>query len=71
MSYLKLILAASVVLFSLNTFAAITSVRGYTTGRGTVVAPYYRTSPNGTTKDNWSTKGNINPTNGKPGYKNN
>ena len=45
-------------------------VRGYykpSTGR--YVMPYYRTSPNRTKWDNWSTKGNINPFTGKKGYK--
>ncbi len=44
-------------------------VRGYTTKNGTYVAPYYRSSPNGTTLDNYSTKGNTNPYTGQPGYK--
>jgi len=46
-------------------------VRGYyrrTTGH--YVMPHYRTSPNKTKWDNWSTKGNINPFTGKKGYKN-
>jgi hypothetical protein len=46
-------------------------VRGYykpSTGR--YVMPSYRTSPNRTKIDNWSTKGNYNPYTGKKGYKN-
>jgi len=31
---------------------------------------HYRTNPNPTTRDNWSTKGNVNPFTGKPGTKN-
>jgi len=34
-------------------------VHGYTRKDGTYVAPYMRSSPNGTTIDNYSTKGNI------------
>jgi len=54
----------SLILFSgLITFAEARSirVRGYykpSTGR--YVMPYYRTSPNRTKWDNWSTKGNTN-----------
>jgi hypothetical protein len=34
---------------------------------GTFVAPHRRSVPNGTTRDNWSTKGNVNPYTGKKG----
>src|SRR6185369_9818281 len=36
---------------------------------GTYTAPYRRTTPNGTEKDNYSTKGNMNPYSGKKGTK--
>jgi hypothetical protein len=42
-------------------------VSGYTKSNGTHVAPYYRSSPNGSFSDNWSTKGNFNPHTGKEG----
>lgn|SRR5690349_8096805 len=45
-------------------------VRGYVNKNGTYVAPYYRSSPNGTKLDNYSTKGNYNPYTGQPGTKN-
>ncbi len=45
------------------------SVRGYTTRRGTVVAPHWRSVRDATRRNNWSTKGNINPETGKPGTK--
>ena len=45
------------------------SVRGYTTSRGTYVAPHRATNPNRTKLDNWSTKGNVNPYTGKAGTK--
>lgn len=45
------------------------SVRGYTTKKGTVVAPSHRTAPDSTKSNNWSTKGNVNPYTGKPGTK--
>jgi hypothetical protein len=44
-------------------------VKGYTRKNGTKVAPSYRTAPNGTEKDNYSTKGNVNPHTGKAGTK--
>ncbi len=45
------------------------TVRGYTRRNGTVVAPYHATNRNGTKRDNFSTKGNVNPYTGKPGTK--
>ena len=48
---------------------AATRVRGYykpSTGR--YIMPHYRTSPNSTRWDNYSTKGNYNPYTGKKGY---
>ena len=44
-------------------------VPGYTRKNGTRVQPYHRTSPNSTQRDNFSTKGNINPYTGKRGTK--
>jgi hypothetical protein len=44
-------------------------VKGHTTKNGTDVPPHDRTAPNHTKKDNWSTKGNVNPETGKPGTK--
>jgi len=44
-------------------------VHGYTRKNGTVVRPYTRTAENGTQRDNFSTKGNINPYTGKRGTK--
>ena len=46
-----------------------TNVSGYTKKDGTVVAPYQRTTPNGTQRDNWSSKPNYNPNTGKEGTK--
>ena len=44
-------------------------VQGYTKSDGTYVQGHYRSSPNGTTSDNYSTKGNINPYTGDYGTK--
>lgn len=44
-------------------------VSGHTRKDGTYVAPHYRSAPNSTKADNWSTKGNVNPYTGKAGTK--
>ena len=44
-------------------------VHGYTKKDGTVVQPYTRTHENSTQKDNFSSKGNVNPYTGKVGTK--
>lgn len=43
-------------------------VSGYYRKDGTYVQPYFRTAPNSTNRDNFSTKGNTNPYTGKPGW---
>ena len=43
-------------------------VNGYYRSNGTYVQPYFRTAPNSTNRDNFSTKGNVNPYTGKPGW---
>lgn len=45
------------------------SVRGHTTKKGTYVKPTRATNPNSTRKDNYSQKGNVNPSSGKKGTK--
>lgn len=43
------------------------SVNGYFRSNGAYVAPHYRTSPNSTIFDNYSTQYNINPYTGRVG----
>ncbi len=43
-------------------------VKGHYRSDGTYVQPHYRTAPNSTNRDNFSTRPNINPYTGKPGY---
>jgi hypothetical protein len=43
------------------------AVRGYTKRNGTYVAPYRATKPDRTQRNNYSTKGNLNPYTGKRG----
>ena len=52
-----------------NHVDAATRVRGYTTKRGTYVAPHYRSNSNSRKYDNYSSRGNYNPYTGKKGYK--
>ena len=47
----------------------VTNVHGYTKKNGTYIAPHHRTSPNGTQRDNWTSKPNRNPYTGKNGSK--
>lgn len=74
---MKKILIALVVVAGLfgsiaanNTAEAASRVKGYykpSTGR--YVMPHYKSSPNKSKFDNYSTKGNYNPYTGKKGYK--
>lgn len=68
----KLILAIllSIFCFLTSIANADVAVNGYYRSNGTYVQPHYRSDPNGTPNDNWSTKGNVNPYTGQPGYKN-
>jgi len=40
-------------------------VKGYINKHGVYVESHRKTNPNKTQRDNWSTKGHINPSNGK------
>lgn len=49
---------------------AASRTRGYYKPKsGTYVQPHYRSSPNRSKLDNWSSRGNINPYSGKVGTK--
>lgn len=43
-------------------------VNGYYRKDGTYVLGHYKTTPNNTNRDNFSTKGNVNPYTGQPGW---
>ena len=66
---MKIILTAFLLCISALLCAADVSVKGYHRKNGTYVAPHVRSSPNGTSSDNWSAKGNVNPYTGKAGTK--
>jgi len=44
-------------------------VQGYYKKDGTYVKPHWRSAPNSTRADNFSTRGNVNPYTGEPGTK--
>lgn len=67
--FLVIALLVGVLSFSASADARTTRVRGYykpSTGR--YVTPHYKTTPNRSKFDNFSTKGNYNPYTGKKGY---
>jgi hypothetical protein len=55
--------------FSVDRAEAAVRSRGYFKSSGTYVQPYYRSSPNRSVFDNYSTKGNYNPYTGRIGTK--
>lgn len=57
-----------IVLFAAAFGASAEWVNGYIKADGTYVPGYHRSTPNATTLDNYSTKGNTNPYTGQPGY---
>ena len=66
--FLVLVLFIGLLSFYASAEAKTVRVKGYyKPGTGTYVAPSYRTSPNKTKLDNYSTKGNYNPYSGKKG----
>ena len=57
------------MLFTLSVFAKDVYVNGYTRSNGTYVQPHYRSAPDHSRSNNWSTQGNYNPYTGQPGTK--
>jgi hypothetical protein len=52
---------------SFHVYGGDVYVEGYYRADGTYVAPHYRSGPNHTKLDNWTTKGNVNPYTGEDG----
>jgi hypothetical protein len=65
----KSIAAVFLIALASSAFAQV-HVNGYMKSNGTYVQPHMRSSPNSTTLDNYSTKGNVNPYTGQAGTKN-
>lgn len=64
----KLVLSASITLVSLLSYAQQTVyVKSYVKSNGTFVQTHFRTAPNHTVWDNWSTYPNVNPYTGEIG----
>lgn len=66
MKNLFVVVAIALTLISVSAFAD-TSVKGYYKKNGTYVAPHYRSSPDKSYNNNWSTSPNRNPYTGKQG----
>ena len=68
----KIIIASALSVLVLGSFVNVAEARtvrvnsGFRSN-GTYVAPHYRTSPDRSRLNNWSTKGNYNPYTGKSG----
>ncbi|PPK77291.1 hypothetical protein B0F87_102403 [Methylobacter tundripaludum] len=63
---MKKIIALIIVLFA-NAVVADEYVNGYIRSNGTYVEPHYRSSPDSSTYNNYSTQGNTNPYTGTQG----
>lgn len=63
-------LLVAFALIGIQQTSADVHVDGYTTKYGTYVPEHVRSDPDGNPNNNWSTRGNVNPYTGKPGYKN-
>lgn len=68
-NFLALSFLLLMVLFSIEVYAD-TWVNGYMKSNGTYVSGHYRSDPDSTTDNNWSTRGNVNPYTGKIGTRN-
>lgn len=66
----KIVAFAALVVLASSPAVAQVYVQGHVRSDGTYVQPHWRSSPNSTTSDNWSTKGNVNPYTGEEGTRN-
>ncbi|GAD81053.1 hypothetical protein [Vibrio ezurae] len=65
---LRYIILFGLTIFSCFVLAKDVYVNGYTRSDGTQVKGHYRTAPDATVNNNYSTEGNINPHTGKKGW---
>ena len=63
---MKTFFTIAFLLFAVSASADV-YVQGYTRDNGTYVPPHYRSDPNSSVMDNWSTQGNTNPHTGERG----
>jgi hypothetical protein len=66
----KTLIALALFATSIVGALAQTHVNGYYRTDGTYVQPHWRSSPNNTAYDNWSTRGSMNPYTGQVGTRN-
>ena len=64
------VLIAAVIACTIGTASAQVYVNPYVIRDGTYVEGHYRTAPNTTKVDNYSSQGNVNPFTGQQGYVN-
>jgi hypothetical protein len=69
MKKISLLLFSMMLMLSFLSVSASAKERvsGYHKKNGTYVQPHYRSSPNSSKLDNWSSSGNYNPYTGKKG----
>lgn len=68
----KLVILFVLALMTVSSICfADTYVNGYHRSNGTYVQGYHRSDPNGTTSDNYSHEGNVNPYTGARGHNRN
>ena len=68
--WLMVVICAFMLIGYLGTAMADVHVRGYYRSNGAYVAPHYRSDPDGSRANNWSTYGNVNPYTGRRGTRN-
>lgn len=67
----RMLICAAVIVAAVPISAqAQTRVGGYVRQNGTYVAPHYRSPPNSSVYDNYSTRPNVNPYTGATGSRN-
>ena len=64
---MRKVLVGLIALMASTAASAQVYVHGYTRSNGTYVAPYYRTTPDSSILNNYSTYPNVNPYTGKVG----
>jgi len=64
---MKMLCLLFLLVMGATTVFADEYVRGYTRSDGTYVAPHYRSSPDSSYNNNYSTRGNTNPYTGERG----
>jgi hypothetical protein len=65
----KLLITAILSVFAFSSWANDVYVNGYTKSNGSYVEGHYRSAPDSSTSNNWSSQGNTNPYTGEIGTK--